>query len=276
MKISLFGKNLFEISKSGSGNPTSAYLYNTASDTLAKSDYLIDFAKDTKFGIGEGSFGNQFLQDYALVEAGNGSWIAAPKVKKKEKGKKVEKKPEPKIELTPKGIHELKLLNDDAFKIKTDPTYIDEQLESFKEKLSMIKMKDFDMNNGTVEIASIISRLENRKKYAEFSSFYEEFPYTNTGKINEIIKAHSNLKIGEVSQFLADMPKDAVDVMKNYTSKTKELCGKKPIFYIIADKKDFQKSDKRRDPILLAQSPFGHFWQILGAWDEEMLFLDEL
>jgi len=64
--------------------------------------------------------------------------------------------------------------------------------------------------------------------------------------------------------------------MKNYNKATDKLCGKQAVFYIIANKKDFEKTDKRRDPILLAQSPFGHFWQILGAWDEECLIIEEL
>jgi uncharacterized lipoprotein len=72
------------------------------------------------------------------------------------------------------------------------------------------------------------------------------------------------------------MPKEAVEVMKAYNAATGELCGKQAVFYIIADKKDFKKSDQRRDPILLAQSPFGHVWQILGAWDKEMIFVEEL
>ena len=72
------------------------------------------------------------------------------------------------------------------------------------------------------------------------------------------------------------MPKEAVAAMKEYNKGCDKLCGKQAVFYIIADKKDFEKTNKRRDPILLAQSPFVNRWQILGAWDKEMLFLEEL
>ena len=97
-----------------------------------------------------------------------------------------------------------------------------------------------------------------------------------TTKINEILKAHDYLKLGQVAQFVADMPNEAIKAMKSYDEGVDKLCGKKAVFYIIADKKDFEKTQTRRDPILLAQSPFGHFWQIIGAWDREMLFLEEL
>lgn len=263
MQIKLFGKQLFEASKGYGG-----IIYNTAVDSLKKSEFLIDFYRDTG---GNMPSIYESISDSVTITAINGTPVG-----KKGKKTKPAPKPQPKEEITPKGVYQLKMLNDLSFKIKADPAYVDEQLETFKEKLGMIKTKEFDMNRGTVEIGSMIMRLENRKKYSQFKGFYDEFPYTSTQKISELVKEHGHLRLGEVSQFLADMPKEAVDVMKRYTEQTKKLCEKKPVFYIIAKKKDFEKTEKRRDPILLAQSPFGHFWQILGAWDEEMLLIEEL
>ena len=51
---------------------------------------------------------------------------------------------------------------------------------------------------------------------------------------------------------------------------------KKPVFYVIAEPDKFRKAYEKRDPILLVQSPFGFYWQILGAWDKEMILLSEL
>ena len=64
--------------------------------------------------------------------------------------------------------------------------------------------------------------------------------------------------------------------MAAYTEHTVSVCGKKPIFYVIAEPDKFRKAFEKRDPILLVQSPFGFYWQILGAWDKEMLLLGEL
>ena len=264
MEIKLFGKSLFEARKNNG-----LVIYNTAVDTLKKSEYLIDFFKDTGENMDYPSGG------YAVRVAEINDTVKSLRKSKKQKTVKTETV-KPRTELTPKGVYELKMLNDTSFTMKANPKYVDEQIEMFKEKLGMIKTQEFDMNRGTTEIGSILSRLENRKKYSEFKDYFDEFPYTSTAKIKELVKEHDYLKLGEVSQFLADMPKEAVDVMKQYTSKTKELCSKKPVYYIIAKKKDFQKTEKRRDPILIVQSPFGHFWQILGAWDEEMLLIEEL
>lgn len=261
MEIRLFGKSLFEAKKS-----YGQAMYNTAFDYLKKSAFLPDFYQASGMGLEDGIVGWQNVPtSIGMVVQGNATNDnEAAKIK------------EDRIEKTPKEVYGLKMLNDLEFKIKVDPTYVDDQIETFKEKLSMIKSQEFDMNRGTNEIGSMLMRLENRKKYPEFESYFEEFPYTTTAKMKNLVKEHDYLKIGEVSQFLADMPKEAVEVMKSYTKQTEKLCDKKAVFYIIANKKDFQKTENRRDPILLAQSPFGHFWQILGAWDEEMLLIEEL
>jgi hypothetical protein len=264
MEFKLFGKNLFEIKKSNGG-----YIYNSAIEQLKKSDFLIDFYRD----LG----GNSFDSNSYITQIPDGGAVGNMDVGlTSKKNIKKETKKEDKPQISPKEVYEAKMLNESSFSIKVDPEYIDEQLKSFKDKFEMVRKEEYDMNRGVIEIQSIVTRLENRKKYGKFCNFYDEFPYTSSSKIGELIKKHNHLSMGQIAQFVADMPKEATNIMKSYTSKTKELCGKKPVFYIIANKKDFEKTNKRRDPILLAQSPFGHFWQILGAWDKEMLLIEEL
>ena len=76
--------------------------------------------------------------------------------------------------------------------------------------------------------------------------------------------------------FIPEFPAEAVQAMKIYTEKIEELCGKKPVFFVIATEDSFKKTYGKRDPILLASSPFGFYYYILGAWDEEMILLTEL
>lgn len=262
MEIKLFGKSLFKFNKQDS------YLL-PANNMIKESKYLIDFQE----GIGN------FFDDSTIgwnIQSTPVMTISE-KIEKAKKNKEIKEKEEPKKkEITPKGVFELKLLNDESFKLNTNPEYVEDQLATFKDKLSLIKAEEYDMARGTKEIASMISRMENRKKYKDFQTFFEEYPYTTSAKVEALVKEHPHLKLGQVAQFLADLPKDAVDAMKAYNKNTDKLCGKQAVFYIIADQKDFKKSNSRRDPILLAQSPFGHFWQIIGAWDDEVLFLPEL
>ncbi len=266
MEFKLFGKSLFSFKGKGS------YLLPPAYNEIKESKFLIDFYKDTGGELSSGS-----ISDWVTIQSAvSGATIVGPSNEKKISKKKVEvKAPEKKI-FTPKEVHQLGMLHDKTFTLNTDAAYIDQQLAGFKDKLALIKSEEYDMRRGTTEIASIVQRLENRKKYADLKEVFDEFPYTTTSLINKVIKENDYLQLGQVAQFMADMPNDAVDAMKRYNKGCEKLCGKQAVFYIIANKNDFKKSDKRRDPILLAQSPFGHFWQILGAWDKEMMFLEQL
>lgn len=261
--MKIFGIELFNKKKIG------GEFYGHSVNQLKKSKYLPDFYK------GRGNFSIPQPEEIFVLSRTDAENLTKLNKKKKKINKK-EKKSEERLCITPKGIYEMKWLNEPSFAIKTDPKYVDEQLESFKERLSMIKISDYDMENGSIEIQSMVIRLENRKKYPTVHKFFEKYPYTKTEKINTILSQNDHLKMGLVDQFLADLPQEAIDVMKEYKLEVEKMCEKYPLFYIIANKKDFQKTDKRKDPILLVQSPFGHFWQILGAWDEEMLLLSDL
>ena len=249
MEIRLFGKSLFKATKGDA-------LLQLATSQTPVSKYLPDFYT---------------LNDWnnPTIALWTNDNVAVTKIS--------EAKDEPKKEkITPKGVYDLKMLNDKNFKLNTAPEYVDKQIADFKTKLALIKSEEYDMRRGVNEISSIVTRLENRKKYDTVKSIFEEYPYTMTTKINEVLKKHDYLKLGQVAQFVADMPNEAIKAMKSYDEGVDKLCLKKAVFYIIADKKDFEKTNTRRDPILLAQSPFGHFWQVIGAWDREMLFLEEL
>jgi hypothetical protein len=125
------------------------------------------------------------------------------------------------------------------------------------------------------EVTALIERLENRKKYNEFKEFFEQFQNTTDEAIEKLLEKY-DLVMRSSDLFVPEFPDDAIKVMKDYTEKLDELCGKKPVFYVIAEPDKFRKAYEKRDPILLVQSPFGFYWQILGAWDKEMLLLHEL
>lgn len=273
MEIKIFGKSLFEFKGTGGDR------YAVPSLAMVeKMTHLPDFRT---IGNGDGGWQGSSSSDgivqwigtntLTVSDTGTASTgiVAMPVETKKTSSKKE------KAGITPKRVYDMQMLHDKGFKVNMDPKYVDGQIADFKAKLGLMKNPKYD-HMAQSEIGSILIRMENRKKYPKVRTTFEKYPYTTNRRILSVLKNHDNLKLGEIAQFVADMPKEATEAMKEYNFATNELCGKKAVFYIIADKKDFQKKDTRRDPILLAQSPFGHFWQILGAWDEEMLFLEEL
>lgn len=150
-------------------------------------------------------------------------------------------------------------------------------LANLDDKIAMLKDKEklIKQSYANREILALLQRLENRKKYAEHKDFFEKFDNTSQDKIDALL-TKTGLVMKESDIFIPEFPDEAINVMKAYIEKVELICGKKPVFYVIADAKEFRSAYEKRDPILLVQSPFGFYYQILGAWDEEMLLLSEL
>ena len=249
--MKLFGKELFSFRK--------------------EAGQMYDFAQ-------HGLISNNDTMQFVTVSATES--VAVPQRKKK-------KEPE-KIQITPKGIYEMKALNDNQFVIKADLEYIEQQIADAETKLDFIgKASKADRGQpnvigigavvyGRMELESIIERLKNRKRLDEFKEILEEYPHTISDLINDVIHNNSNLRCQRAEEFVPDFPRNAISAMKKYDQMCIKLCNKKAVYYVVATTKDFEKKNRRRDPILLAQSPFGFFWQILGAWDEEMVYLGDL
>lgn len=146
-----------------------------------------------------------------------------------------------------------------------------------EEKIATLKDKSLMTNQSYAaeQIKALIKRLENRRKYHEHEDFYKLFPNTNDEKIDNLLRKYK-LVVKTIDIFVPTFPKEAIDVMKEYTRVTKAVCSEEPVYYVIAEESDFKEKFKKLDPILLVQSPFGFWWQVLGAWDKEMLLLCEL
>lgn len=171
-------------------------------------------------------------------------------------------------------------------RVQANPKDVLKELEQYpapdmvvelEEKIATLKDKSLMTNQSYAaeQIKALIKRLENRRKYHEHEDFYKVFPNTNDEKIDNLLKKYK-LVVKTIDIFVPTFPKEAIDVMKEYTRVTKAVCGEEPVYYVIAEESDFKEKFKKLDPILLVQSPFGFWWQVLGAWDKEMLLLCEL
>jgi hypothetical protein len=178
--------------------------------------------------------------------------------------------------ITPKELYNLKVLNQIEFGIECSDNYIKENVALLQKKLKMMRGDSGAVKYGKEELASLIERIENRRHIKKFKTVLDKYPHTTSEAIGSILNKEDHLRCKSATEFIPDFPKDAIEAMEEYEKVCMDLCKKKPVFYVIADKKDFGEIDRKRDPILLAQSPFGFFWQILGAWDDEMVFLGDL
>lgn len=214
--------------------------------------YLYDFLNEYGNRHFDGSF-----DEVSLASGSDGTFALSSKIEDIK----------PKVVLKPIDVfHEL----------ETIPTPI--SFENLEEKIMVLNMKrEFIKTNryAKKEVIDMIARLENRRKYDEFKEFFEQFDNTTTDKINALVNKYE-LVLNTSDLFIPKFPKEAMNIMKGYKDNVKKLCDKSPIFYVIAEKSMFKAEEKRNDPILLVQSPFGIYWQILGAWDKELVLLEEL
>lgn len=150
-------------------------------------------------------------------------------------------------------------------------------LKNLHRKILMFKSKSKLVNQKFTrdQINGFIQRLENRTHYLAHKDFFDSFPSTNDEKIDNLVTTYK-LVLKKAELFVPTFPQEAINVMEEYADRVHQFTDEKCVFYVIAEAKDFKKKYKKLDPILLVQSPFGFYWQILGAWDKEMLLLSEL
>jgi hypothetical protein len=178
-----------------------------------------------------------------------------------------------KLAVTPKSIlHELEM-DVNAFSLQG----LDDKIAIIKEKCELIKQI-----YAKREMSALLICLENRKKFyindkngVPFSQFFSQFKTTSDQKIDDVLKKYK-LVVKSADIFIPEFPDEAIKAMKEYKEKVIELCDKEPQFVVIATEDSFKKNYEKRDPVLLALSPFGFFYYILGAWDEEMKCLTDL
>jgi hypothetical protein len=147
---------------------------------------------------------------------------------------------------------------------------LDDKIEVLEYKRDLITQK-----YSRREVEAMIERLHNRKKWDKHRIFFEGFQNTTDEKIEKLLNKY-DLVMKTSDLFVPEFPDIAISIMKSYTDEVMSICKKKPVFYVIAEPDKFRKAYEKRDPILLVQSPFGFYWQILGAWDKEMILLSEL
>ena len=79
---------------------------------------------------------------------------------------------------------------------------------------------------------------------------------------------------------------EAIDELEKFMKEYEKVSpGTKPVLKLIIDdipekapdgKVKGDSIERKKDPILLASSPFGRFFYILGAWDKEVEIVDDL
>lgn len=156
-----------------------------------------------------------------------------------------------------------------------------QKIKSVSERIGILK-EHLDESHLMDEHRALFY-LKNRQKYlSTMRKSPLDWATTTQDAVDDLCKRYK-LKVVPLKQYYTLVPNEALREMERYTKAYQAITGDKPIFELVVkdtealkpeDRKEAVKKD--RDPILLANSPIGNFLFVLGAWDEEVEFVDEI
>jgi hypothetical protein len=182
-----------------------------------------------------------------LVDSVNGNFMP--------KDERIEKKP---VELVTEIVHETP-----SFDCKD----IDRQIKIVKRRLSTLLRQ----KAGATDEKEALMYLEARRKFSKVHKLFM-WPVTNEVKINELCKKYKVQKVG-FAGYARNIPMEAIDEIEKFEKALSKVTDREPELSLVIDSGG---KEQKKDPILLARSPFGRWYYVLGAWDKEVEIVDKI
>lgn len=105
------------------------------------------------------------------------------------------------------------------------------------------------------------------------------WPVTTREKIEKLCKTYQ-LSLVSFRGYYKTVPMEAIDELEKFCKEYEKFTDTEPDFKLIIDDapapEERQSQERKKDPILLASSPFGRWYHVLGAWDHHVAVVDEL
>lgn len=184
--------------------------------------------------------------------------------KKKEKTKKLAVKP---VKLWKQIISEIPKIN---------LNNLDKQIKIVQERRRVLK-EHLELNTDDEDEALIF--LKARKKLLKKPKHDFKWAVTNIKKIKELCDKYE-VDYVDIRAYYKTLPNEAVKELDKFMKEFKKYSNAEPVIKLIIDDEPeegkTQSAERKKDPILLASSPFGKWFFILGAWDKEVKIVDDL
>ena len=146
---------------------------------------------------------------------------------------------------------------------------LDGQIKLVKERMKVLQQHTRNVDLKHEKIA--IGFLKARKKYLKYKDEFK-WAITNQDMIDKLCKKYKVKKVS-FGDYYRNIPKEGVDEIKKFGEALQNVSNNDPLFELIIDEGG---KEEKKDPILLATSPFGNWYYILGAWDREVEIVDAL
>ena len=153
--------------------------------------------------------------------------------------------------------------------INTDK--IKEQIRIVELRLKVLKQ----YHGNTSDEIEALKYLRARQYFKKRESMFP-WAITTDALIEALVKKYK-LQNVSFSSYSKSVPHEATDELEKFAKAWDKVVdddeNHKPTVRLITD---YQGPEHKKDPILLASSPFGKWWYILGAWDKEVEIVDEI
>lgn len=147
---------------------------------------------------------------------------------------------------------------------------LDKQIALVKKRVQVLK-DHVDPNMSMQDEITALSYLQARKKFKELGNQFA-WNITTDAQIKVLLSKYK-LQMVSFQGYYKNVPHEAIMEIEKFSLVWGKIFQGKPKLHLITDKGG---PETKKDPILLAESPFGKWYYILGAWDREVEVVDEL
>lgn len=116
--------------------------------------------------------------------------------------------------------------------------------------------------------------LNARRKFAKTEKLFEKWPITTDEMIQNLVNKYKVMFV-PFGAYSKSIPIEATNEIEKFSNAWEKVVDEDrlPQLMLITD---YKGKEHKKDPILLAESPYGAWWHILGAWDKEVEIVDDL
>ena len=142
------------------------------------------------------------------------------------------------------------------------------QIGLVKERISFFRRHTRIQPGDEIEALKF---LEARRKFMKHRDNFK-WEITTHSLVDKLCKKYK-LRLASFEGYHKNVPMEAIEGLEKYCEAYSRVRNDEPVLHLIID--DGGKETKK-DPIVLASSPFGYWFYVIGAWDKEVEVIDEL
>lgn len=182
--------------------------------------------------------------------------------KKKPKDKRIAKKP---VDVYKELLTEMP---------KMDLVDLDNQISIVKRRVRMLE----ELGSPISDEHEALGFLQARKLLLKYKSEFK-WQAATFEAVRNLCKKYKVVEV-DFNGYYKTIPMEAIDELEKFMKAYTRVRKDKPVLKLIIDDApapgEKVSAERKKDPILLASSPFGRWWFVLGAWDKEVAIVDDL